>query len=284
MKNKYLKGVLVFICIFSIMAVVFILQIKFDDNTGKDPEIEDFKNKKIEEIQTEEKTKKELNSLVEILFDDNVTREDIGHAIGVIPESVNIFYGKDSFIRSIGNDVKRDAKYEEAVDKYANELESLIKSNFNFEIKDYIISADGDIVQEVKYRTYYYVDFIKDYTSLCNELLKYTDIDLEKIVNVGATDAEKVIMYKVNVKALEIMSHHFEDYINENETLEYALVYRKGDKSISNEYFSLFMYFSGVSYKNSPNNDDNRDMRIKNIITDAINEGTLVVNNPYKLN
>lgn len=284
MKNKYLKGVLVFICIFSIMAVVFILQIKFDDNTGKDPEIEDFKNKKIEEIQTEEKTKKELNSLVEILFDDNVTREDIGHAIGVIPESVNIFYGKDSFIRSIGNDVKRDVKYEEAVDKYANELESLIKSNFNFEIKDYIISADGDIVQEVKYRTYYYVDFIKDYTSLCNELLEYTDIDLEKIVNVGATDEEKVIMYKVNVKALEIMSHHFEDYINENETLEYALVYRKGDKSISNEYFSLFMYFSGVLYKNSPNNDNNRDMRIKNIITEAINEGTLVVNNPYKLN
>lgn len=284
MKNKYLKGVLVFICIFSIMAVVFILQIKFDDNTGKDPEIEDFKNKKIEEIQTEEKTKKELNSLVEILFDDNVTREDISHAIGVIPESVNIFYGKDSFIRSIGSDVKRDVQYEEAVDKYANELESLIKSNFNFEINDYIISADGDIVQEVKYRTYYYVDFIKDYTSLCNELLKYTDIDLEKIVNVGATDEEKVIMYKVNVKALEIMSHHFEDYINENETLEYALVYRKGEKEITNEYFSLFMYFSGVLYKNSPNNDNNRDMRIKNIITEAINEGTLVVNNPYKLN
>ena len=284
MKNKYLKGILVFICIFSIMAVVFILQIKFDDDTGKDPDIEDFKNKQIEEIQTKEKTEEELNSLVEILFDDNVTREDIGHIIGVIPESANIFYGKDSFIRSIGHDAKRDAKYEEAVDKYANELESIIKRNFNFEIKEYIISADGDIVQEVKYRTYYYVDFIKDYTSLCNELLKYTDLDLEKIVNIGATDEEKASMYKVNVKALEIMSNHFKEYVNENETLEYSLVYRKGDKSISNEYFSLFMYFSGVLYKNSPNNDSNRDMRIKNIISEAISDGTLDVNNPYKLN
>ena len=79
-------------------------------------------------------------------------------------------------------------------------------------------------------------------------------------------------------------SNYIIEYVNENETLEYSLVYRKGDKSISNEYFSLFMYFSGVLYKNSPNNDSNRDMRIKNIISEAISDGTLDVNNPYKLN
>lgn len=284
MKNKYFKGILVFVCIFSIMALVFVLQVKFDNNTGKDPDLEDFKNKKIEEIQTEEKTKEELNSLVGMLFDDNITKEKIGNAIGVIPDSANIFYGRDSFVRSIGNDVKKNSEYEKAVDKYANELEAIIKKNFNFQIKEYIVSADGDIVQKVSYKTYYYVDFIKDYTLLCNELLNYTDIDLEKVVNNGATEEEKEIMYKVNVKALEIMSNYFEDYINENETLEYGLVYRKGEKEITNEYFSLFMYFSGVLYEDSSNNDDNRDLRIKKIINEAINEGTLNVNNPYKLN
>ena len=284
MKNKYFKGIMAIVCFFSIMLLVFFLQVKFDNNTGKDLEVEDFKNKKIEEIQTEEKTKNEINSLVNMLFDEKITKEKLGKAIGVLPSEANIFYGEDSFVRSLNNNVSAISKYDTALDKYANDLESVIKENFNFQIEDYIVSEDGAIVQRVNYRTYYYVDFIKDYTSLCNELLKYTDIDLEKIVNVGATDEEKVIMYKVNVKALEIMSHHFEDYINENETLEYALVYRKGDKSISNEYFSLFMYFSGVLYKNSLNNDNNRDVRIKNIITEAINEGTLVVNNPYKLN
>ena len=46
MKNKYFKGTIAIVCFFSIMALVFILQVKFDDNTGKDPDIEDFKNKK----------------------------------------------------------------------------------------------------------------------------------------------------------------------------------------------------------------------------------------------
>lgn len=284
MKNKYFKGIIAIVCFFSIMLLVFFLQVKFDNNTGKDLEVEDFKNKKIEEIQTEEKTKNEINSLVNMLFDEKITKEKLGKAIGVLPSEANIFYGEDSFVRSLNNNVSAISKYDTALDEYASDLENIIKSNFNLQMGDYIVSEDGAIVQRVNYRTYYYVDFIKDYSTLCNKILSYTDIDLDNIVEKGAaTKTESEIIYKVNVKALEIMSNYFEDYINKDETLSYELIYRKGEKEITNEYFSLFMYLSGALYKECELDDSNRDERINNMIKNAIDDGSLDINNPYNL-
>ena len=106
----------------------------------------------------------------------------------------------------------------------------------------------------------------------------------DNIVEKGAaTKTESEIMYKVNVKALEIMSNYFEDYINDDETLSYELIYRKGDKEITNEYFSLFMYLSGALYKDCELDDSSRDERINNMIKTSINDGSFNINNPYDL-
>ena len=284
MKYKYFKGIIAIVCFFSIILLVFVLQVKFDNNTGKDLEVEDFKNKNIEEIQTKEKTKNEINSLVNLIFDEKVTKEKLGKVIGVEPSEANIFYGEDSFVRSINNNVSSISKYDEALEKYANDLENIIKDNFNFQIEDYIVSEDGAIVQRVNYRTYYYVDFVKDYLTLCNKLLSYINIDLDNNVEKGVvTKTDSEIIYKVNVKALEIMSNYFEDYINEDETLSYELIYRKGDKEINNEYFSLFMYLSGALYEECELEDNTRDERINNMINNAINDGSFNTDNPYDL-
>ena len=91
-------------------------------------------------------------------------------------------------------------------------------------------------------------------------------------------------MYKIEIKALEIMSNYFDDYINDNEEKEYTLMYRKANNgSIVNEYFSLLINFNGSFYNNEKFSINTREQRVKGYISEAISSGQLDTSNPYKL-
>lgn len=275
-----------------VIGIVFAVQEKFGDSTDKkNPSIdhndkeptEDFENKKIEELQPEEQTKEEINELVDALFKEDVTRTKLEEIIGQPIENYYIFYGKDSYIRTLGSDISGLDQYKKKQSELAKNLESKIKDNFDVQIKEYIVSADGAIVQKLTYRVYYYQQFVLDYDFLVNELLQYTDLDLDNITDGNMTQEDQIKIYKIQIKSLEIMSNYFNDYKNDNEIKEYEIIYRKGDNEILNEYLSLFINFNGGFYNNQNLSSSTRENRVKSYINDAISSGQLDTNDPYKL-
>lgn len=267
-----------------IIGIIFALQKKLAPTpNNKDDEEDYFEDKKIEEIQTEEKTTKEINELVDALFKEDVSKEELEKITGTKLSNYDIFYGKDSYLRTIGNNINGLDEYKTKQNEYINSLETKIKDNSDVQIKEYIVSADGAIVQNLTYKTYYYDYFINDYNYLVKELIKYTNIDLNATEEKPITKEEKEKIYKIQIKALEIMSNYFDDYKNESEIKEYQLIYRKDDKKVINNYFSLLINLSGKFYKNKKFSSDSSEKRIKKYIEEAISSSKLDVNNPYQL-
>lgn len=294
MKKNIGKAILIVGILILIIGIIFVVQEKFasspkipnqpvDEGNPINPGDKDQIGGDIEDVQTEEKTEEELNKLVDALFNDDTTKDYLSELTGVTVDNYYIFYGKDSYIRTLGSNISGLDQYKKRQKEYATTLEEKIKDNFNFEIKDYIISADGAIVQRLEYQTYYYNYFVQDYSYLTSELMKYTDVDLEAVEERNLTNEEKEKIYKIQIKALEIISNYFDNYQNDNEIKEYEIIYRKEATGIVNEYFSLFMNFNGCFYNNAQLNETNREQRVKSYISEAISSGQLDTSNPYKL-
>lgn len=295
MKKNTSKILLIIGSVILIVGLIFVIQEKFQspepqmpsqDDTGENPNKPGGSGQiggDIEDIQTEEKTQEELNELVDVLFSSDVSKEKLEKLVGSNIPSEYVYYGKDAYLRNIGSDFKDVEAYHKKRNEYAKQLENYIKDNFAFEILEYIVSDDGAIVQTSTYRTYYYVSFIKDLQSLTSELYKYSDLDMEELVMREPTSAEQVKMYKLRIKALEIMSNYFENYVNDEETVEYTLIYRKENGKLRNDYYSLLINFAGEMYKNEKISDTNRNVRINSYISEAISSGQLDTSNPYKL-
>ncbi len=291
MKKNIGKILLVIGGIILIIGIVFVVQEKLITPNSPNPPIDDndpnpdkdFEDKEIEEIQTEDKTKNEINELLDAIFEKDISKEKLSKITGQSVDNYYIFYGKDSYIRTLGSDISAPDQYKKKQSEYATKLENKIKDNFDVEATEYIVSADGAIVQRLTYKTYYYTYFIQDYAYLVDELLNYTDVDLGVTAFRELTKEEQEKIYKIQVKALEIMDRHSDKYINKKETKEYELIYRKGDNSITNEYFSLFIVLNGGFYNNTDFSSNGREQRVKTYINEAISSGVFDKSNPYKL-
>ena len=282
-----------------LVGVVFIINDKEEtpkDNPSQDNPSdkpgEEEKDKPIKDIQTEEVTKKEINELIDTLFKDNVTKKELEKIVGTNIENYYIYYGKDSYVRTgFTFNLKGLEEYDKKLDQYADKLEKVIKDNFEVVTNEYIVSEEGDIIQRLRYKSYYYICFINDYMSLRDKLLTYTDLNIEQINLGNMTEEDKIKVYKINVKALEIMSNHFDDYKNNNEYIDYELFYTKKDTIITNDYFSLLINLSGNFYKNASyateqeriKLENDRFNRVKNIFDKAVASGNFDTSNPYKL-
>lgn len=247
---------------------------------------------KTEEEKTEEVVKNEIDTFVETLFKEDVTKEEIEKLVNSPVDVTYIFYGKDSYMRTgFTFGLKGLDDYDKKLDELADKLDAKVKANFEFELTEYVVSAEGDVVQRNKFKSYYYVQFVNDYMALRNELLAYTDIDLSELANREMTTAEKEKMYKINVKTFELMSYHFDDYINKNEYSSYETIYQQNNNSIQNNLYSLLIHLSGNFYENvnydTPEKqtqlENERKTRVKNILNQATLSGRLDTSNPYKL-
>jgi hypothetical protein len=295
MKKNIGKAIAIIGGLILIIGIVFIAQEKFQSPTPQNPDQGseggkpgkpggEYVGGDIEDIQTEDKNQEEINALVDAIFNYDAGQKKLNELTGKTVDNYYIFYGKDSYIRSLGSDMSGLDQYKKKQKEYAASLEKIIKDNFELETTNYIISDDGAVIQDLKYRTYYYSYFIQDYTFLADELLKYTDVNLGVIAYREYTKEEKEKMYKIEIKALEIMSNYFDDYINDNEEKEYTLMYRKANNgSIVNEYFSLLINFNGSFYNNEKFSINTREQRVKGYISEAISSGQLDTSNPYKL-
>ena len=192
---------------------------------------------KTEDEKTEEVVKNEIDTFIETIFKEDVTKEEIEKLVNSPVDVTYIFYGKDSYMRTgFTFGLKGLDEYDKKLDELADKLDAKVKENFVFELTEYIVSAEGDVIQRNKFKSYYYVQFVTDYMALRNELLQYTDIDLSELANRDMTQAEKEKMYKINVKAFELISYHFDDYINKNAIAGVATIKLNDVDKIVNPY------------------------------------------------
>ena len=85
-----------FLILFLVVASVIIIpkSLKEQEEKKKQEEIlDEYKGKKIDEIQTEEKTRNEVNNFVNLVYNDNSSIEDIEKATNTDLVNYNIYYG-----------------------------------------------------------------------------------------------------------------------------------------------------------------------------------------------
>ena len=287
------KKVSVFLIIIGILLIVvgFVLNTnsgekpKTDPVKGETPPVdEDIANKTIDQIMTKEKTEKDVKNFTNKIFDSNVKQDDLTKLTYFVINYNDIYYGKDTYFKHLNDNLSGVDDINKKRDQYVSSLEKLIKDNFELKINDYSVSQDGAVVQNVTFKSYYYTTFLLDYFSVVNKLTSYTKYANAVAPEDGKIDPQVVKdTYILNVKALEIMSPHFSDYINNEEYEEFSLIYRKESNVISNEYFSFYKFIGGSGYQHTNLPDANRNARVDAMIQEAINGGTLDVNDPFIL-
>ena len=239
------KKVSVFLIIIGILLIVvgFVLNTnsgekpKTDPVKGETPPVdEDIANKTIDQIMTKEKTEKDVKNFTNKIFDSNVKQDDLTKLTYFVINYNDIYYGKDTYFKHLNDNLSGVDDINKKRDQYVSSLEKMIKDNFELKINDYSVSQDGAVVQNVTFKSYYYTTFLLDYFSVVNKLTSYTKYANAVAPEDGKIDPQVVKdTYILNVKALEIMSPHFSDYINNEEYEEFSLIYRKESNVISNE-------------------------------------------------
>ena len=275
-----------FLILFLVVASILIIpkSLKEKEDKKKQEELlNEYKSKRIDEIQTEEKTRKEVNDFINLVYSDNSSIEDIEKVTNTDLVNYNIYYGADSYFRNLGKGVSNTKEINILRDINVNKLEKTMKENFEIELLDYIVTIDDAVVQRVKYKGFYYTEFMKDYHMIFDKLVSYTEYkDLTDESNINSTKAFND-MYKLEVKALEIMCSHLDNYVNKDEYVTYDLVYRKGETKVENEYLSLYMFLGGHLYEHKSLPENERGERVTSMIKEAIDDGTLDVSNPFNL-
>lgn len=287
------KKLAVFLIVIGVLLIIvgFVLNTNTEEKPKNDPvkeekpEVdEDITNKTIDQIMTKEKTDKDVKDFTNKIFDTNVKQEDLSKLTGFDINYNDIYYGKDSYFRHLNDDLSDVDDINKKRDQYITSLETLIKDNFELKIEDYSVSQDGAVIQNVSFKSYYYNTFLLDYFAVVSKLTSYTKYADAVADETGKVDPEAVKdTYLLNVKALEIMSTHFNDYVNNDEYRQFSLIYRKENDVISNEYFSFYKFIGGAGYQHTKLPDGNRNARVDAMIQEAIKNGTLDTNNPFVL-
>lgn len=249
----------------------------------------------LKDIQTEEVTKDEITKYIELLYNDDVTVEKVEKFTGSDVGSEMLFIGKDSYLREmpskkIMNTYKLD-EYREKQDIYVSNVEKLMRDNLDYQLGEYIVSEEGDIVQEFRYRTYYYQLYLGDLNEIMNRLIPNVFTNYSEMLVRDFTEEELAKMYQLKVKALEIMNDYINNYVNNNEVVSFDLIYKKDNNKILQDYFSLLMQLNGSFYQNvsfqTPEEEQamisNRTTRVQEMIQTAISNQTLDMTNPLQL-
>lgn len=253
------------------------------------------KEKKLKDIQTEQVTKDEITGYIELLYSDKATIEDVKKIADADISGDMLFIGNDSYLRQTpSNKIMTQyslGEYKKKQDIYASNVEKLMRKNLDYQLGEYIVSEEGDIVQKFSYRTYYYQLYLGDLNQLISTLMPNVFEDYSSMLVREVNDEELAKMYQLKVKALEIMNDYINNYVNENEVVSFDLIYKKQGDKIVQDYFSLLMQLNGsfyqnVSYQTADEEQaliSDRIARVQGMINAAISNQTLDMANPLQL-
>lgn len=194
----------------------------------------------------------------------------------------NIIFPKD-YLKKV--DKKEALKYADAQKKYNNNLEKMIKKDFEFKIKEVPLYTENEnqlmVISEVK--PFGYTKYRKDLNEISTELLALSGENIQE-----ENEKTAFLFYKAKVKALEILDANLNEYKNDKWFIA-NLVFDLGD-TIKCSNCDIYindaqgMYLEDVKFENGQDTYMlNKDQRIKNILDKAIQEGILKKEKPLEL-
>ena len=260
--NKILK-IIIPIIVILLCVVIFIIfnndNEKVEENTiNSAGEAEEYV-KKLNQALIEGGTKEELMTL---FGNKNFFDEDI-------------MTGKDSFLRTTPESeiIKNYSldNYVNVASELADNLENKIKDNFEYNIES-ISESNGQYDLVITYKSYYYLQYFNDLTSLQMALIDRAGINLEE-----ETDENKIVAtaYMAKIKAASIIDKYLDTYVNNDEINTVTLSFAKGKiENSSDSLESYLMNILGYAYQNELANSLNE--RVSQYLAEA-------GNNPFEI-
>jgi len=161
--------------------------------------------------------------------------------------------GPDSYLRMKPEEeiIKKYklSSYVRQADKLATNLEAKIKENFEFKTKGVVESKNYYSVL-VYYKSFYYREYIEDFNAIVRILINKEKLNIDASTEV---DYEKVAeIYKIQVKAMEILNKHLNEYMNKNEFHKTYIKFTNRKVSTSvNSLNSYLLSLSDFAHANS---------------------------------
>lgn len=239
MNKKNLKLIIIPLAILVLIVIIINLQPKYKlDNAEK------------------ERIKKEVINNADTLSNEAMTIEKLKEIVGEDSINVLIAVGEDSYLRNKPTQ-KVLTKYnlrdlETRQDELVSKVEERYLNNLEYQVVGEEIDGNS-ICEVIEIKTYYYALYLNDYINLTNKL------NPNSLEDVTENDESAVEYYKAQLKALEVLNNHLDDYentTNEKETIR--VCYKNGKVEDHNQMLSLNLALQGEMYENmNANNPDN---------------------------
>ena len=196
---------------------------------------------------TEKEIKEETKNTINTITSEDLTYEKFKQIIGTDVPNVHIAVGPNSYLRNKPSD-KVIKKYN--LSKYVNLQEKLVKrvekrylDSLEYNVKD-TIDMGGQVCQEVEISSYYYALYLYDLIDLTNEIATNGPED-------AATNEKAAAeYYKGQVKALQVLDNHLDDYENTTkEKITTGVCYKNGIVD-SDDMIGFVGALQGENYSN----------------------------------
>lgn len=202
-----------------------------------------------------------------------------------------IMVGKESYLREKivnGNSFDEIDKYYEAQNKYANNVEKIIKENFEFEITESIETIDGFVDVKFTYKPYYYHWYLNDMGKLQDKLLEMSGYKESDFMSEKPSKKMVQDVFKAKIKALEIMNDYLENYRNDYEFFDDNIMYDSNNTKFSQPYIESYLLLADGSASTkfnfaSAEFETEQNQRLNKYLAEASANGTLDKKNPLKL-
>lgn len=244
-------------------------------------------NETLETNKTPEEVKQEVESIINVLVDQNVTKKELSKKIDKEVSELEIMQGNDSLLmkkpKNMDIEANKLSDYAKVQKEYASRVEQAIKNNLEITYTETEEVFDGRVVQHVDVLAYYYRLYVYDLSEITTRLLKYSGIDVQTLKN---NKESEILLYKAKIKSMELMDDYLYNYENYEETKTFTMEY--SEKSFSQiDITTLVMGINGALYTKTdlskPENIEAQKKRVNMYINNAISEGTLDTSNPLKL-
>ena len=256
MKNKIIICLIIVLIIFIISLIAFYPSEEKQHQLSQKEIIEKISDGYIEGI-----SKKEL----EKLMSQELTTQ-------------SIMIGEDSYLSQKPNSsVIKKYNLDNFVDeqkKYLNNLEKIIKNNYYWEFLNEV--EENQQIYYIRIQTYNYGVYYQDIETLMSIILSnyQTKNDEEQMVN----------KYKAKVVAMKLLDSHISEYENKDETKDVVVEFSKNNQDETKNSLAQYLIdLSGYNYNSINEMNENRQTRIQNYITNAINSGQLDQNDFLKI-
>lgn len=197
--------------------------------------------------QEEKRIHKEIENNINSITSEDITLDKMEKIIGRDIANVHITVGENSYLRNRpSNKIIKKYDLEELVnkeEKLAKRVEERYENSLEYEITNREVNGN-EMCEDVRISTYYYALYLIDLINLTNEIAGNPVEDVSQDVKL------EIKFFESQVKAMEILDKHLDDYENVNKEKTIQRVCYKSGKTTADTMLSLVVALQGETYSN----------------------------------